>query len=678
MDREIQRILEDLLEELKDGVTYLKGSNRALKEQANTVKSGLVFQKENIKRIKEEIEQRKKSGKSFDDLEQELKQSTSALDKFEKQTEASGKGMVGIGKKIFNAIASPFMAAGKTALGFTDVSRQINSVADAVALGIEDIPGFGKVSMALARDMDTTRELFVQLSQTGASFNGNILALSNAAARASIPLPKFADLIATNSTLLGKFYGTVQAGVSQFTDLGRGLRNMTERDLAGFGLSLDDTSEFLMTFVEAERSRGNLQRFTNEQLIAGTQVYTKQLITLSALTGKSVKELDEQNKAAMADGLMRMKLAGMEKTRADAISLAFGQMSPQMQQFTKELLAFGGPTSKLGFELEAMTGGDMRRAVMSFINTAGDPDAFRTFQNTLGQIGQDVVKSGQPFADLAILTGDFAEAIQITTDGIRQGVEKQDVNGVLERLSTSGQKAVNVLSQFDAIAATLQDVRIQTVFSVLPDVLEGFTSYLSKMTEDEGALGRFRNTVHESAKALRYALGLDEDPTPSNTAVPGGLMDRFNKFLFPEAGKGLFGSGGAGSKQMIDDFSASEMPMFRTGSDGIQNFGSGTPVMLHGREAVATRDQLANLANEILATGTAVSSTGQKELVTNNTTIDNTMGDLTALNTAVNDLIKTNKTMEQHLNMLVTVSAMTEKNTKKTNFNLANLSGSLV
>jgi hypothetical protein len=129
---------------------------------------------------------------------------------------------------------------------------------------------------------------------------------------------------------------------------------------------------------------------------------------------------------------------------------------------------------------------------------------------------------------------------------------------------------------------------------------------------------------------------------------------------------------------MIDDFSASEMPLFNTGSNGIQNFGSGTPVMLHGREAVATRDQLANLANEILATGTAVSSTGQKELVTNNTTIDNTMGDLTALNTAVNDLIKTNKTMEQHLNMLVTVSAMTEKNTKKTNFNLANMSGSLV
>jgi len=678
MDREIQRILEDVLDELKDGVTYLKGSNRALKEQANTVKSGMAFQKENIKRIKEEIEQRKKSGKSFDDLEQELKQSTSALDKFEKQTEASGKGMVGIGKKIFDAIATPFMAAGKTALGFTDVSRQINSVADAVALGIEDIPGFGKVSMALARDMDTTRELFVQLSQTGASFNGNILALSNAAARASIPLPKFADLIATNSTLLGKFYGTVQAGVSQFTDLGRGLRNMTERDLAGFGLSLDDTSEFLMTFVEAERSRGNLQRFTNEQLIAGTQVYTKQLITLSALTGKSVKELDEQNKAAMADGLMRMKLAGMEKTRADAISLAFGQMSPQMQQFTKELLAFGGPTSKLGFELEALTGGDMRRAVMSFINTAGDPDAFRTFQNTLGQIGQDVVKSGQPFADLGILTGDFAEAIQITTDGIRQGVDKQDVNGVLERLSTSGQKAVNVLSQFDAIAATLQDVRIQTVFSVLPDVLEGFTSYLSKMTEDEGALGRFRNTVHESAQALRYALGLDEDPTPGNTAKPGGLMDRFNKFLFPEAGKGLFGSEGAGSKQMIDSFSGSEMPMFRTGSDGIQNFGSGTPAMLHGREAVATRDQLANLANEILTTGTAVSSAAQKELVTNTTTIDNTMGDLTALNTAMNDLIKTNKTMEQHLNMLVTTSMMTEKNTKRTNFSLENLSTSVV
>jgi len=136
MDRELQRLLEDVLEELKDLTVILKGSNRALKNQANTVKSGIAFQKENIRRIKEEIEQRKKSGEAFDELEQELKQSTSALDKFEKQTKSSGKGMIGIGKKIFDAIASPFMAAGKTALGFSDVSRQINSVADAVALGI--------------------------------------------------------------------------------------------------------------------------------------------------------------------------------------------------------------------------------------------------------------------------------------------------------------------------------------------------------------------------------------------------------------------------------------------------------------------------------------------------------------------------------------------------------------
>lgn len=44
---------------------------------------------------------------------------------------------------------------------------------------------------------------------------------------------------------------------------------------------------------------------------------------------------------------------------------------------------------------------------------------------------------------------------------------------------------------------------------------------------------------------------------------------------------------------------------FSTGTRGIENFGAGTPAMLHGREAVLTEDQLFNMANGALAAGTA-------------------------------------------------------------------------
>ena len=66
-------------------------------------------------------------------------------------------------------------------------------------------------------------------------------------------------------------------------------------------------------------------------------------------------------------------------------------------------------------------------------------------------------------------------------------------------------------------------------------------------------------------------------------------------------------------------------------------------------------------------------------ITTTATTNNNTTAvDMTAMNTTLDDLVKSNDKMANHLNTLVTIGAMTEKNTKSTNNNLANLSGSLV
>lgn len=693
MDRELERLLKDVLDELKDLTVILKGSTKAIKQNANSIKANQNFLKEHTKKLKEEIERRKKAGEAFDDLEKELKQSTGALDFFEKQTKKSGKGLLSMGKKLFDIVASPFVAAGKTVLGFSDVSRPINSLGDAIALGVADIKLLGPAAMEVAKDFDTSRELFVQLAQTGAGFNGNLLALSKASADAGIPLPKFADLIASNSELLGKFFGTVQSGVTQFTSLGKGLRSMTERDLAGFGLTLDDTAEFLTTFVEAERSRGNVQSFTNQQLIDGTKAYTKQLVTLSALTGKSVKELDEQNKAAMADSLMRMKVAGMDKKRADGISLAFSQMSPNLQQFTKELLAFGGPTSKIGFELEALTNGDMRRALQTFINNAADPDAFRVFQNTLGEIGQRVSKEGQSFVDLGILTGDFAEAIDITVGGIRKSVDRPDLDKTLARLSKSGSQAVNVLSRFDTLAATLTDARVRAVQTILPPVLDALTSKLAAAADDGGVIDEFVKVVEAGTKALMRAFGMDPDDDS------GGIFNFFG-FKPPKNYEPI--QDYLGDDELDNHYNESTKNTFQRGSGGLRDFGTGTFATLHGREAVVTEKQLGNLVKEILAFGMPITPRSQsipnvdpvaiesnfmdvkkilqqqRSAMGTNIQSDGMSSSFTALNNAVGDLIKTNKSMEQHLNTLVSIGAMTERNTKNVGNNLANLSSSVI
>ena len=680
MEKELQRLLEDVLNELKGLIIHLKGSNRALKDSAKNEKEKSLYHKTQIRVIKDLIKKRKESGESYDDLQAELKETTKELDDLGKSAKSSGLGLLSFPKKLAKAALNTATAMGKTALAFTDVSKPITSLSDVVAAGIDEIPGIGKVSMALASDFDTLRESYIQLSRTGATFNGNLLGLSKVAKEASIPLPKLVDLIATNGAVLGAFFGSVQAGADQFISLGRELKNVTERDLAQFGLTTDETAQYMMTFLEAERSRGNLQRFTNTQLVESTKQYTLNLAKLSAMTGKSIDQLNEEQQAANADALFRAKLATMDKETADIITKAYSQMGPGLQQLTKDMLAFEGPVSQIGRDLTVATQGQILGPLQKLLNNAGDSDALRQFQNSVGRIGDNLLRDGQAFADVAILTGDFAGVFEEFVPRIRRQISEEGLAGVLEQISESGKAAVNVFSQFDTISATMQDTRIATTLPATLAASSAIAQKLAEMSVDGGVLDLFGGAVSGATDALYRMMGI-EDSTGTRDTRP--FMERMFDADLDTPGVQFFNPRGHRKKVVNDqaDMTGDQRRALRfaTGSDGLQNFGSGTMAILHGMEAVATKDQLAGLANDLLAKGAMIGASSNTLKSGTISQDQNLTGiDMTTLNSNTKELIDLNKKVAQHLNTLVTIGAMTEKNTKNFNNRLANMGGSLV
>jgi len=104
------------------------------------------------------------------------------------------------------------------------------------------------------------------------------------------------------------------------------------------------------------------------------------------------------------------------------------------------------------------------------------------------------------------------------------------------------------------------------------------------------------------------------------------------------------------------------------GSDGFQNFGSGTPATLHKIEAVVPMNDFGQLAKVVeQMTGSTGATTP-------------TRTDMQSANSEnyLRELVELNKNAQRALNTLVTVSAMTEKNTKNMNNNVANMGGSVV
>ena len=474
----------------------------------------------------------------------------------------------------FHAISGLASSIGSLVIGFADAESKVKGFEKLGELMFPNKGFVGKKFIAMGRAIDFNISNFKTLAQRGADFESSVINMRNAAARSRMPLLDFVDYVSNNSDVLASLFGNVQDGVRNFETLAVRLRNITRNEFSQFGLTLEDTNEFMTSFMELERARGRAQTLTQDELIQGTQQYTRQLILFSKLTGESVENMDKLNRQQAVNAKFQTLLAGLapeEASRLRNFNTFLERTNPAMAQLFQETYAVGGAMNENTAVMNAMSGNGLVPLFKLFIQRKG---AEEEVINGLRMLSNNVVQNGKTFAIASLANGQFTE--QLSGFSATAGALSKNVEDQIKPLKTSTGAFVGFQDTMDQLKSAVEKKATEVLGITLfnekyaNDFIREASQKISKFSLDLANFNIFSAVYDVGKKALRVVS-------------PAGFL--ISKLFNPKGGQQADTSGNVPTVVSPDD-DMTMMPMYKDGSKGFRDFGSGTLVKLHNKETV--------------------------------------------------------------------------------------------
>lgn len=522
----LQRLVDLFDQKFADNSGVKKAEAQAIRESTKATQSTAVASKayqqtiDNVSGSMEEFE----------------KQTVSLMDRFR----SAGAAALSFGRGVGNSLRG-IQEDGSGLGGFLkETGEQTSKLAGAIpvvgkALGAA-ATGITAAGAVLIGSFDKTVAGFTQITQSGASFGGSMIAMRQAATQGGMSFTEFADVISKNSKGLAAFGGGATQGAKAFSEVARAGGDFS-RDLLATGLSIKDQKEFFADFMGNMAESGmTIQSFGGDfNRVAATAVkYRKDLQILSEITGQSAEEQQANAKALQQDAAFQAQMATMQPEAASALKAVMQNLGPMGRQMLKDQVTLGtfGEKSALAASQQGGIAATITEVAQALKN--GETDLTSVLASGLdaraGQIKREQAAADQQAAISGSVNNEVLSSIAASANEFRKmsalaGSATQNVQKVVEsqaKVAEGGNKEVNLVTERSIAFRKVMQRTEEAMYNLALDPNGPVPAVIEGMTKLGDAVAGAIKKVGEVASGQASPLDLVGGPIGA-TAIGGAL-----------------------------------------------------------------------------------------------------------------------------------------------------------
>jgi hypothetical protein len=438
------------------------------------------------------------------------KNNSDALDDNTSAVKRSTRALGGMFGTALNGMIQGIGALGGSVTG---LSKEFLIGGDRLSDFSQHVPIVGSHLTMLAQVLDSAIDKFRAFSDVGITFGNDIKQMMGVLATTGISARVMEDALIGNSDVLKMLGTTVSEGSKRFIQLNREMGESGLRgNLLGMGLSVEGVVEGLASYTRNQARLGRLDSLNNQQLIAGSVSYIKELDKLTKITGMSRKEAEDALAAQQADAMVRSIRAEIEARNGNVAQ--FDANTARLEQISQagggaavtalKGLADGIANNPLEAALVNMTDGLALETMKAYRAGTLSQEEFNARLKEMGPMMANFMSSpeaigglrqlGHPIADLQ----DSAAAFLSITDASGQAA-KDEQN---KRDATT-----NALAQFEDIINRLREKVLTPFVDFLLPKINSFMEGTFTDANINSFITNFGNFIDEFAADPKKKIG---------------------------------------------------------------------------------------------------------------------------------------------------------------------------